>query len=184
MLYDWARSAILPLDIIDNNISKKADVVELGCGQGVISRYLAVKGQRKIIAVDLDASRFPKSKIKNVTFVKSDIRSYKINNPDVVIISDVLHHLKKDDQADLLVRLSRNLKKNSKLIIKEIDASEFISAKLSRLWDFLLYPKDEINYFNASDLRKKLELLGFSVELKRTNRLFPGSTALLICTKS
>ena len=79
-----------------------------------------------------------------------------MENPSGVLISDVLHHISFKDQEDLLEKISHALNKNDVLIIKEIDRGEFFRSRLSRLWDFILYPQDEISYTSNKELTKKL----------------------------
>lgn len=182
-IYDSLRSIILPLGEISEHLPNKGQIIDLGCGQGVITRYIAKRKDRKVIGVDLDLKRLPKISQKNLKFIKSDIRNYEINNADGVIISDVLHHINFADQKKVLKRIAVNLEKTGTLIIKEIDSNEFIRAKLSRIWDFLLYPSDKIAYTNSISLKNFLKKLGFKVKIIRPCRFFPGSTTLYVCTK-
>lgn len=183
-MYDFLRAQILPLEEINKAIPKKSKVVELGCGEGVISRYLALTPSRQITGIDIDKSRLKVSSKKNIKFICADITKTNLKGFDSAVISDVLHHLKKKDQKKLLEHLSKSFRKDDVLVIKEIDTKEFIRCNLSRLWDFLLYPKDKISYWDSDTLRTLLSDLNFNVQVKRTNRLFPGSTTLFICKKS
>lgn len=183
-LYDKLRSAILPLTEIDKALPERGKITELGCGRGVICKYLARKKGRKIIGVDLEKSRIGVSSKPNLKFRVGNAVSLNYTYQDAFVISDVLHHLKPSDQYQLLSKLSQSLKKNGKLLIKEIDKNENIRSKLSRFWDFVFYPKEKINYQESSNLKKFLTELGFSVSIKKTSRLFPGSTVLFICRKN
>lgn len=183
VLYDFLRKAILPLEEIDKNLPKEGKIFDLGCGEGVISKYIAKNKKRMIIGIDSDKKRLPKYKTKNLSFKNGDIRKASFKNSSGVVISDVLHHLNLKDQKNLLAKIAECLKKEGVLIVKEIDKSEFIRSRLSRLWDFILYPQDEINYWRFKDLKKFLEETGFKVEYSRPCRLFPGSTTLFICQK-
>lgn len=174
---------MLPLKLIDQEMPKKGTIVDLGCGEGIIAKYLANNKNRKIIGVDLDKKRLVNSNQKNLSFKYADIRNFKFSNIDAVVISDVLHHMDFDDQKKVLKNISVGLKKKGLLIIKEIDTQEFIRGKLSRFWDFVFYPKDKIYFNNAKKLTKKLGSLGFQVTIKRPVRFFPGSTTLFICRK-
>lgn len=181
--YDFLRSIIIPLKQIDDFIPQNGKVVELGCGQGVICNFLARNPNRLIIGVDIAPSRLSYTNFKNIKFIKADIRSYNATDASGIIISDVLHHLSKNDQKYLLAKLSRSLKKGRVLIIKEIDKAELIRSKLSRFWDFIFYPNDKIYYWNSKTLKNFLTKLGFEVLVIRASRLFPGSTTLYLCTK-
>ena len=155
-IYDKLRSVILPLSEIDNALSKKGTITELGCGQGVIAKYLARVKSRKVLGIDANDKRISKLKTTNLHFRIGDITLINYKPQDGFVVSDVLHHLKPNDQEILLLKLNKALKKNGVLVIKEIDTSEFVRSKLSRFWDYAFYPKDKISYWNSNDLRKHL----------------------------
>ena len=60
--YDFLRKAILPLDEIDKNLPKEGKVFDLGCGEGVISKYLANNKTRIVIGIDSNRERLSKQK--------------------------------------------------------------------------------------------------------------------------
>ncbi|OGK45208.1 hypothetical protein A2956_00600 [Candidatus Roizmanbacteria bacterium RIFCSPLOWO2_01_FULL_37_57] len=183
VLYDFLRKAILPLEEIDKNLPKEGKIFDLGCGEGVISKYLASSKKRIVIGIDSDKKRLPNHKTKNLSFKNADIRELLLKGSSGVVISDVLHHLNLKDQKALLTKIAKELEKRGVLVIKEIDKSEFLRSRLSRLWDFILYPQDKINYWHYKELKSFLEEVGFKVKFSRPCRLFPGSTTLFICEK-
>ena len=182
-IYNFLRALILPLEEIDSSLPKKGRIVDLGCGEGVITRFIAKNKNRQVIGVDLDKKRLKNSQLKNLKFKLADIRDYNLKNVDGVILSDVVHHINSNDQDKVLLNIAKGLKKGGILVIKEIDTKEFIRSLLSRFWDFLFYPSEKIYYSNYQKLSQKLEDLGFRVSIKRPTRLFPGSTTLFICKK-
>lgn len=177
---DFLRSQVLPLSLINKFLPKSGKIIEIGCGEGVIAKHVAKEKRREVIGIDKDEKRLPKDKNENLKFIVADIRRYDFPKAKGFILSDVLHHLPKRDQRDLLVKISSKLGKKGVLIIKEIDTSEFTRSKLSRVWDYILYPRDEINYWQYKDLKKYLEHLKFKIKILRPNRFFPGSTTLFI----
>lgn len=181
--YEFFRKQILPFDKIDRALPKTGVILDLGCGQGLIARYLAQQGNRRVIGIDSNIYRLPKDNLPNLTYKKGDITKITFGQIEGVVISDVLHHLQPKHQLSLLSKIHKNLKNGGVLVIKEIDTGEFVRSKLSRLWDWLLYPKDKIAFTNSKYMTKTLKNLGFRVQLSRPCRLFPGSTTLYICTK-
>lgn len=182
-LHNFLRPLMLPLYEIDQSLPQRGTIIDLGSGEGVIATFISIKPGRTVIAVDQDQSRLDKIKKNNIKIFREDITKYQFKNASGVLISDVLHHLDRQGQKQVLKNISSGLKKGGVLIIKEIDTSEFVRSSLSRFWDFIFYPKDKINYWNSIDLKKTLEKLGFFVVIKRPNRLFPGSTTLFVCHK-
>ncbi len=177
------RLLILPLKEIDRAIPKKGLIIDLGCGEGVVALYLSKKLNRQVIGIDVNKKRLPKSTQKNLIFRNADITKMSFEKISGAVLSDVLHHLILKDQHKLLKKIFKNLNKNGVLIIKEIDTSEFIRSKLSRVWDYILYPQDKITFTNYKYLKQILTKTGFTVKITRPCRYFPGSTTLYVCTK-
>lgn len=177
------RLLILPLKEIDRAIPKKGLILDLGCGEGVIAVYLSKKLNRQVIGIDANKKRLPKSSQKNLVFKNTDITKISFEKINGAVLSDVLHHLPLKKQHELIANIYKNLKRDGVLVIKEIDTSEFIRSRLSRLWDFILYPHDKITFTNCKYLKKILTKIGFEVKITRPCRFFPGSTTLFICTK-
>ena len=182
-IYNFLRFLMLPLREIDSFLPESGTIIELGCGEGVIAKYVAIKPKRNVIGIDHDKQRLPAQKTKNLKFILGDITTYSPQNPSAVIISDVLHHLNFQDQKALLSKISGSLPKKGIFLIKEIDTQEFVRSKISRFWDFLFYPEDKIYYWDSQNLKNFLEKLNFSVRVFRPTRFFPGSTTLFVCKK-
>jgi len=175
---------MLPLAQIDTALPKNGKITELGCGEGVIAKYLASRKNRTIVGIDSNFQRIPKFKSSNLQFKAADITNIKYKPQDAFVISDVLHHITPAKQKILLKNLYTALNKNGILVIKEIDRGEFLRSHMSRFWDFIFYPKEKIYYWDAKKLTLYLSTLGFSTASLRPCRFFPGSTTLLICRKN
>jgi len=183
------KRLIIPLALIDKHTPQTGTIIDLGCGEGTITNFLAKVPTRQLIGVDLDKNRIKHAKqntsAKNIKYKLQNIVEYKFpKSTNAIIISDVFHHLSRATQTQLLKQISSSLKKNSTLIIKEINASDMIRSKLSRLWDYIFYPQDKINYFSQNQLLNTLKKLGFNVNHIQTNHLVPASIHLYIATKT
>lgn len=183
VLYNFLRGLILPLKEIDKIVPNSGKIIDLGCGQGQIASFIAKKERRNVIGVDLNTSRLPKLKSNNLRFEHADIIKYPLHQVDVVILSDVLHHIDFRNQQIILSKIFKGLKRGGILVIKEIDTKQFVRSHLSRFWDFVFYPKDKIYFSNSKDMKQSLEKLGFKVSYSYMCQLFPGSTTLYICKK-
>lgn len=187
-LYVVLRWLVCPFDRMEKLIPKRGTIVDVGCGEGVLSIFLAITSDgREIIGIDLNKRRIETArrasyKYKNTSFMVQSAVALKIKS-DCIIVSDVFHHLSSEDQLLFLKITHRYLKKNGLLVIKEINKDDRIRAPLSRIWDLIFYPKDQINYWTEKKLKHKLNSLGFKVKVKREALYFPGSTLLYICTK-
>lgn len=88
-----------------SNVYKKwlkpnAKVLDIGCGNGVISHQLAKKFSIMIYGCDIDkylVYDFPFTKLKSNSKLP-----YKNSNFDVAMFNDVLHHTKFDNQIKMI----------------------------------------------------------------------------------
>lgn len=98
----------------------KGNILEVGCGIGNFTKYLATFG--KVLAIDIE-NDYLKQTRKNVgTLARvafGDIEkgkySFKDNNFDTIVCLNVLEHIQKDEQA--LNNLYKLLKKDGVLIL-------------------------------------------------------------------
>jgi len=186
----FLKKIMLPLIKIDLALPTKGIIFDIGCGEGVVSNFLAERSlKRKLIGIDKDKEKIKIAKKynkvgKRMKFIKGDIFTYHFSAMEGVIISDFLHHLEYNKQKILLQSIYKNLKINGICLIKEIDSSDRCRAKLSYWWDSFFYPKDRINYWQGTELAGYLETLGFQVKKVTAAKLFPGSINLFICQKS
>lgn len=183
------KSWLWPFTDINSILPKTGIIVDLGCGDGLVAYYLANHGpKRQVVGIDLDSSKISqahslKPKLKNLKFIAADITRVNLHQAQGCLLSDVLHHLPKKHQLQLLQLISRQLKPGAMCLIKEADKSDFIRSHLTRLWDWLLYPHDQINYYASKELIQLMRQLNFSVQFIPLRRFFPGSVNLFICTK-
>lgn len=179
---------IFPFKKMEEYLPVEGEVVDIGCGEGVLTIYLALKSKkRRVYGIDLDKRRIVLAKkaafeLKNIRFLLEDALLWR-KKVDAIVVSDVFHHFLPTDQENFLEKAYKLLRKNGILVIKEINRDDVIRSKLSRFWDYLLYPADSVNYWSTKKLVRKLKTLGFQVDFFRASVLFPGSTIVYICSK-
>ncbi|PKM50282.1 MAG: hypothetical protein CVV02_12385 [Firmicutes bacterium HGW-Firmicutes-7] len=115
-------------------------ILDIGGGTGFLAKHL--QDSCKNITV-LDESEKMLSKVvpmENVIPLVGNATStnFEHNSIDVVILSDVLHHIK--DQVILLEEIHRILKTDGKLLIMDFEKKRF-KIKVLRLFEFLLFGK-------------------------------------------
>ena len=185
----FLKRLILPLKDIDHALPQSGKIVDLGCGEGLVSFAIAQRRARTVIGVDQNKSKINQAKSrvgdqKNINFLTANILLYQLPHElSGCVIADVLHHLSRKSQKQLLTRISRHLKRGGVLVIKEINRLDVIRSKTSRLWDFLLYPHDQINYLSSGEIEMIMKKLGFTVTQQKKHLLVPASINIYICTK-
>ncbi len=187
-IYVLIRWFTFPFETFERIMPKNGIVLDIGCGEGAFSIYCALKNnKRKVIGIDIDRKRLLTAKkagkkIKNAKFFLKNALSWD-KKVDAIVISAFFHHLKVEEQTVFLKNSFTLVNPGGRLIIKEINKDDFIRSKLSRLWDYILYPRDKINYWSKDKLVKALNYLGYSVKTSREAIFFPGSTFFYICSK-
>lgn len=141
---------------ISKHIPKGRSVLEVGCGNGHISKAIIEKGNR-LFAVDLseDAILQCRRTLGNAgRFEVLDIMSYRTEERfDYVFINEVLEQVPDDDA--MLRALYALLEPGGRLVLSENVAE-------SRVPEFRLHT------YSVGDLRRKLEQAGFSLETEST----------------
>ena len=112
-----------------------ATILEIGCGNGRITRDLA-KYANKIVATDLNPTVLEKAKenitAKNIEFLYAadGIPNSPVNSFDIIIYTLSLHHIKKNEMADNLRRSGSLLKEGGKIaIIEPGNSGSFLEIK-------------------------------------------------------
>lgn len=101
----------------------KIEILDIGCGSGTLSLYLASKGNKvKGIDVSKKAIKSCKQSAKNLgltqntNFIIGDFLKINIKEKfDLIICNEVLEHIKKDDSA--ISKIAKLLKNNGILIL-------------------------------------------------------------------
>ena len=182
------RSMVLPLVAIDKCLPEKGRVYEVGCGYGSLCFEIEKLGQkRSVIGLDNNHSKLMRAKRdfekNNICFELADATRYRFKKCDGVVLSDFLHHLSFGQHRPLIKKLFAALNSGGVLVIKEIDKDDGIRMWASRLWDYLLYPRDAIYYRSTKQWIEILKNEGFDPVVNREVLWFPGSTFVYKCTK-
>ncbi|PPR44237.1 MAG: Ubiquinone biosynthesis O-methyltransferase [Alphaproteobacteria bacterium MarineAlpha5_Bin6] len=108
-----------------NKTLKKIEILDIGCGGGLICEPLARMGAN-VTGIDfvyeniLSAIKHAKDSNLNIKYLHKDIEKIKIDSKyDVIIILEVLEHI--ESWEKLITNISKSLKPKGKLIISTIN---------------------------------------------------------------
>ncbi len=115
------RKQVIPYQILDRYVSRQAQVLDYGCGYGLVSHYLD-NGQREMVAYDIDQQRL---NFARKIYSSGQIRfthhlgSITGQSYDLIILFDVLYLMPSVQKQELLLFLTRLLKPGGCLLLKE-----------------------------------------------------------------
>jgi len=148
-----ARKKIIE-EIIKKNFKRKLNILDFGSGSGVNIEMLSKFGFVNIYEPHSETKKYLKIKYKNKNKFKI-LNKIKKQKFDLIILADVLEHLKNDKIA--LKKLSMNLKKKGYILIT-VPAYEFLfSMKDKALGHYRRYNKHQI-----ANLFKKFNIIKLS----------------------
>ena len=179
-IYYKIRKLILPIDLILRSIPDNSNILDLGCGKGILVKQL--QNYNNYVGVDINIYdkkinnklKFIKENCSN--FIKKDLTEYNI-----FVLIDLLHHIDKDEQYKLVYTLARKMKKGDTLIIKDMSSRNIIYKYWNLLHD-LIISKQIINYVDFDDIISNLEIKNFKIE-KFYKKIFLYDHIFLILKK-
>jgi len=128
-------------------------VLEVGCGNGVLSSYLAEKYGWNVTGIDIDPEQIKIAKMDyeekdNLKFIEADASKlpYGNNEFDLVLSFDVLHHI--PNWVITIEEINRVLKPNGFYVLSDLAFSNFLVKNFRGLLSKFggLFTVDEINH--------------------------------------
>lgn len=144
-----------PLERLEKYVPKQGTIVDLGCGEGILTNYLAIcEAKRRMVGIELNKSRtiFANRGLRNTTFVHGDVLKKDFPKCDAIVMSHMMHHLLSyNDQIKLLDRCWQSLNKDGLLVIAEVDKQFSFKYLLGWVTDTIIVPiLFEKQFFNGA----------------------------------
>lgn len=176
-----------PYEAVDKILSSQGIITDMGCGEGLLSNYLALSSpQRKILGYELAPERLERAKkgVKNASFKVGNIVDLEYPKADAVILFHVLHHLpSKDAQEKVINKAKESLKRDGELIIVEVHVKPTVKYFAAWFADHFLVPwVFEKRFYTKAYFRKEeewvnlLKNMGFKTKVteETSGRPFPN----------
>lgn len=184
-----------PLVAVEKKLPKTGLILDLGCGEGIFTNYMALASpRRKIIGIELNSERIREGNkgLKNVSFQKGDVTKLEFPKVDVVTLFHLLHHLGSfDEQERILSQSSNALRPGGKIVIVEIDKRPFLKYLLTWITDAIIVPilfegknfTTDFYYREKEEWLRLFKGLGLKTKTYILNRKMPYSHVVFVCEK-
>jgi trans-aconitate methyltransferase len=133
-----------PFTEISKLIPSKCKVLDLGCGDGILINFLAqLYPKAQFTGIEINKTRLKEAdkKLPNTSFKRGNVLTYAFPKSDIILMTHLLHHLPSlESQVKLIKKAQRNLNKNGKLIITEIDTKPTAKYVITYLVDAFIVP--------------------------------------------
>ena len=188
-LYARLRWRLCPFVDIEKLVPKKAKVVDIGCGFGLLANYLALTSDdRQVLGVDLSEKRINSARQtvdqrKNIDFRLINVKDLDLLDCDAVVMTDFLHHISFEQQEKLLQDVSAKLRKGGRLVLQDIDLSQTANYFFIRALDRILNIGKGLFYRDKDSWQRLLERCGFEVKIFYKNIFFLPDV-LFVCDKN
>jgi cyclopropane fatty-acyl-phospholipid synthase-like methyltransferase len=151
--------------------NRAAEILEIGCGYGLLVHYMQTVGYRNVRGIDVSAEQVALAASVGVNGVERaemlDYLSKRTEALDVVIAVDVLEHIKKQDLLVLLDQVAKALRPNGRLIVQTLNGQSPFAGG---------YRYGDLTHelaFTSRSIGQALRLVGFS-----RVRVFPVEPAV------
>lgn len=169
-------------DAYKNNLKKNSKVIDVGCGNGVITTQL--KNHFKFRVTGCDIMDYLIVKIPFKKMEKNNKIPFKNKAFDISMFNDVLHHMPKDTQIKML---KEALRVSRKILIFEVQPT-----LPGKVFDFILNKIHNFNMDIPFTFRKTKDWIKVFEDLKCTYKVidvdrptfYPFSHVAFVLTKT
>ena len=187
-MYTKIRLMLAPMIQMIKYIPEKGDILDLGCGNGIIANILSIgTPERKVYGVDLSAGRIEAANRiskdnPNLQFVAGDVNTVSFERFEIVTLIDLLHHIPYREQDALLHKIYDKLDEGDVLIIKDLEKYPYWKYIFHYIQDSLSY-RERLYFRSAGEMEEQLNKVGFEVETVSLAAGYPHPHVLYSCRK-
>jgi 2-polyprenyl-3-methyl-5-hydroxy-6-metoxy-1,4-benzoquinol methylase len=119
-----------PFPVIEAEVPLRGDVLEVGCGHGVLSLYLALaRPGRHVVGVDIDMFKVRAAAVAagqlhegeaDVDFETVEPGYVPTGKGDAIVFADMLYLLPEAEQKSLLLAAAAALRPGGRMVVKEM----------------------------------------------------------------
>ena len=181
------------LEELARNFPSKGTVLDLGCGFGLFTLYMAMlRPDLEFAGIDIDANWIANAAamserlgLRNVRFVAGDLQARTADRPAACAYAiDLFHHIPRATGNTILKRIRDELLPGGCFLLKEVDTRPLHQLWLCHLTDLVTAPGTRVHYRSAAEWEQQLRDAGFdSVTVRPMNDRLPYPHVLLVSSK-
>ena len=117
------------------------EVVDVACGRGQVALLLRVTGVASAVTgLDWDLGKVANATdaaagLTGASFLHADVCEATLPAADTVLLIDILHYLRREEQDDLLVRAARAARR--RVIVRDVDPDRGATSSLTHAWEWV-----------------------------------------------
>ncbi len=193
--YCWGRFWILRqrfLDEIGQYLPERGRVLDLGCGFGLFSLYYAsVRPGLRLEGFDRNPRRIAMARaaaqklgLGNVRYEAGDVMDFRADEAfDAAYMLDIIHHIPEEAVRPLLEQVAKILSAGGRLLIKDVDRRPAYKRWFTHALDKVMDPGTPVRYWDAEELTRLLDEVGFTVHRHLMVDILPYPHILYICER-
>lgn len=195
-VHSTLRTVSLPLSRLLRLVPIDGDVLEVGCGHGVVSQALADRGQRgTVVGVDVDGHKIAVAQAISRRDPTARRPNFQVVDPgweqlsgrfDVVVVVDVLYLLGEARAPAAIERLSELVAPGGVLVVKEMSRSPRWKCWVDRIQESFsvrmlrITAGTHVAPLSVEAIADRLETLGWCTTLHRLDRNYPHPHAVVV----
>lgn len=187
-LFCWIRYWHSNIPGVEAHVPPEGTILDLGCGHGVLSNYMAIRSpRRRIVGFDLSPQRIAVARSAappNSEFHCQDVFDSQPLPCRAIVVADVLHHLRSFAEGDdLIARCVGRLPADGLLIVKEIGKRPWWKYLCTRPVDTLFY-RGRVHFRSPAQFEALFARLGLHATFVPLHAWRPLSHVMYVCRKS
>jgi 2-polyprenyl-3-methyl-5-hydroxy-6-metoxy-1,4-benzoquinol methylase len=183
--YDRLRSFIFPFDALLEEVPRRSRILDVGSAYGSFAIRMAKRDPHStVLGVEISQERVVSSResagnLDNVGFLACDFAKYRGNGFDVVTCLDVMHHVPKKSQPEVVRKVRTVLNSGGILILVEVNRLPTLKYYWSCLHD-IIFSRTKLNYTSPQSMAETLKSSGFRIESIKKASKFMYSRYMII----
>lgn len=189
----WWTCPIAPLDPL---LPTEGDFLEIGCGHGLVSAYLATRApERRVTGVDIDAAKIELGRqAVRVAGLADRVQLDAVDTSwtpepasvDAVLIVDVLYLLGLDGAVRLVEAAAAALRPGGVLVVKEMAETPRWKHRFATFQELLavrvvgLTAGDQVDLVPLDALAAAMTGAGLTTDVRRLDRGYPHPHAVVV----